>query len=90
MLIQTIVVTYFFQTSSASHIMNLQVKFGKVLKELRLKKGLTQEELATDCNLDRTYISLLERGERQPTISTVFKIAEALGVSASSIIKQLE
>jgi transcriptional regulator with XRE-family HTH domain len=70
--------------------MNLQVKFGKVLKELRLKKGLTQEELATDCNLDRTYISLLERGERQPTISTVFKIAEALGVSASSIIKQLE
>jgi transcriptional regulator with XRE-family HTH domain len=70
--------------------MALEAKFGKVLKELRLKKGLTQEELATDCNLDRTYISLLERGERQPTISTLFKIADALGVSASSIIKQLE
>jgi transcriptional regulator with XRE-family HTH domain len=68
----------------------LEAKFGDVLRELRVRKGLTQEELAIDCGLDRTYISLLERGLRQPTLSTLFKLAENLNVSPSSIIKQLE
>ncbi|MBT1700282.1 helix-turn-helix domain-containing protein [Fulvivirgaceae bacterium PWU4] len=68
----------------------LEARFGELLKELRNKKGLTQEELATDCGLDRTYISMLERGLRQPTLTTLFKIAEVLNVSPSSIVKQLE
>jgi len=69
---------------------SLEVRFGELLKELRVKKGLTQEQLATDCDLDRTYISLLERGERQPTLKTLFAIAEVLGVSASEIVRELE
>ncbi|WP_333820810.1 helix-turn-helix domain-containing protein [Ohtaekwangia sp.] len=69
---------------------SIEVKFGIVLKELRNKKGLTQEDLAIQSDLDRTYISLLERGLRQPTISTLFKIAEVLEVTPSSIIKKLE
>jgi transcriptional regulator with XRE-family HTH domain len=66
---------------------SLEARFGEQLKELRNKRGLTQEELATDCGLDRTYISMLERGLRQPTLATLFKIAEVLNVSPSLIVK---
>lgn len=69
---------------------SLEARFGVVLKELRVKKGYSQESLAIECDLDRTYISLLERGLRQPTISTLFTIATALEVTPSSIIKELE
>lgn len=69
---------------------SLEERFGQLLRELRTKKGFTQEALATDSNLDRTYISLLERGLRQPTLGTLFKISEVLGVAPSSIIKDLE
>ena len=64
--------------------------FGKVLKEQRELKKLSQEKLAELCNLDRTYISLLERGLRQPTISTLFKIADALDLSPSDLIRMVE
>jgi transcriptional regulator with XRE-family HTH domain len=43
--------------------------FGQVLRELREKENISQEKLAEYCELDRTYISLLERGLRQPTIN---------------------
>jgi len=69
---------------------SLESRFGLVLKELRVKKGYSQESLAIECDLDRTYISLLERGLRQPTISTLFTIASALEVTPSSIVKELE
>jgi transcriptional regulator with XRE-family HTH domain len=69
---------------------SLEEKFGDLLKELRSKKGLTQNEFAKRCSLDRTFISMLERGLRQPTITTLFKIAKVLDVSPSSIVKQLE
>ncbi|MEK4713315.1 helix-turn-helix domain-containing protein [Sporosarcina sp. FSL K6-5500] len=64
--------------------------YGMVLREYRKKSELTQEELALSCNLDRTYIGLLERAKRQPTISTVFKIAEVLGVHPHTMIKDVE
>ena len=69
---------------------SLEERFGQLLRELRTKKGLTQEALAIDADLDRTYISLLERGLRQPTLGTLFKISEVLGVSPSSIVKDIE
>lgn len=68
----------------------LPVKFGKLLRELRVKKGLSQDELATDADLDRTYISLLERGMRQPTLETLFVLAKALNVSPSWMVSELE
>ena len=64
--------------------------FGLVLKELRKQKKSSQSELANLAELDRTYISLLERGLRQPTIETIFKIAEALNTKASIIIQKIE
>ena len=64
--------------------------FGKVLRELRSERGISQEKLAEYCDLDRTYISLLERGHRQPTITTVFKISKALEIKASDLVKVVE
>ncbi len=64
--------------------------FGEVLRKFRLAKPFTQSELADSSSLDRTFISLLERGERQPTISTLFKLASALDVSLVSIIQEVE
>ncbi len=64
--------------------------FGKVLRELRVQVGLTQEQLALECDLDRTFISLLERGLRQPTLTTLFTLAEKLKTPTSEIIKQIE
>jgi transcriptional regulator with XRE-family HTH domain len=70
--------------------MNIEQVFGLVLKEVRNQKNISQSELANLAELDRTYISLLERGLRQPTIETVFKLAEALNLKASTIIQKIE
>jgi transcriptional regulator with XRE-family HTH domain len=64
--------------------------FGKVLRELRVKNNISQEKLAEYSDLDRTYISLLELGQRQPTITTIFKLAKALNVSPSALIEKVE
>lgn len=52
--------------------------FGKVLRVVRKEAGLTQEELAHAADIDRTFVSMMERGTRQPTIRVLFKIAAAL------------
>ena len=65
-------------------------QFAKVLQELRHESGLSQEELAEKCNLHDRYISFLERGLRQPTITTIFKLAKALNISPSQLIKKVE
>ncbi len=64
--------------------------FGRVLQRLRKTKGLSQEELSLRSGLDRTFISRLEGGQRQPTISTLIKLAQALNVSAASIVAEVE
>jgi len=64
--------------------------FGKVLQRLRKAKRLSQEELSFRSQLDRTFISRLEGGLRQPTLSTIIRLAEALGVSAASMVAEVE
>ena len=64
--------------------------FGKVLRELREANKISQEKLAEYCDLDRTYISLLERGLRQPTITTIFKLSNALNIAPSELIQKVE
>ncbi|MDP3513015.1 MAG: helix-turn-helix transcriptional regulator [Sulfuritalea sp.] len=64
--------------------------FGEVLRELRNRSGKTQEVVALDAGLDRTYISMLERALRQPTLETVLALSGALGVSASEIVAMVE
>jgi transcriptional regulator with XRE-family HTH domain len=71
-------------------IPRLQKTFGQVLKELRNENGLSQQQLAFDSELDRTYISLLERGLRLPTLGTIFKLAEVLKLSPSDMVTRVE
>ncbi len=54
--------------------------FGKQVKKLRLEKDLSQEELAEKLNVHRTYMSFIERGQRSPSLLTIFKISRALGI----------
>lgn len=68
----------------------LKLSFGSVLKELRNNKSISQEQLAHDCGLDRTYISMLERGKYQPSLSTLFSIAESLEIKASDLVQRIE
>lgn len=60
----------------------VSVAFGKAIKQERIKKGITQEELADRCGLDRTYISRIERGFKNPTLSVVWDVA-SIGLEIS-------
>jgi len=61
-----------------------------VLRKFRKDAGFSQEKLALEADLDRTFISLLERGLRQPSLKTLFAIAEVLNVKPHEIIKEIE
>ncbi len=63
---------------------------GDTLRYYRKKVGLTQEQLAEKAGIHRTYVSLLERNLKSPTIDTLFLICNALHVKPSSLIKALE
>ncbi|WP_028080323.1 helix-turn-helix domain-containing protein [Solimonas soli] len=64
--------------------------FGEVLRELRLQRGLSQEQLALEAGLQRNYVSLLERGHNSASIKTLFKLSTVLGVSVSAMIRSVE
>ena len=64
--------------------------FGAILREAREARGLSQEALALECDIDRSYVSRMERGLRQPTIAMLIRLSETLGVRASALILKLE
>ncbi len=70
--------------------MEPEVAFGKVLRALRRHAGLTQEQLALDADLQRNYISLLERGMNSPSIKTLFKLSGVLKTTPSKMLEQTE
>lgn len=70
--------------------MKIDEAFGDVLRDLRTSKGITQERLAFDAALDRTYISLLERGLRQPSLATIFQLSKALDMYPAQIVQRVE
>lgn len=61
-------------------------KFGKKVREIRLKKKLSQGDIARILGVHRSYISGLERGVRNPSLATVQKVAKALKVNAKDLI----
>ncbi|KNF08598.1 putative transcriptional regulator [Gottschalkia purinilytica] len=71
-------------------MMELSQALAIVLKNNRHICKLSQEELAHRCGLDRTYISLLERGKRKPTINSLFAISKHLNLKLSEFIDQIE
>lgn len=64
--------------------------FGEVLRRYRSDRGISQEELAYRADVDRTFVSRLERGIRQPTITTLIGLGLALGVSAAELVEEAE
>lgn len=67
--------------------MDMRKLVGGNVRRIRLKKGLTQEELADQSGYSQQYLSGLEQGLRNPTIITIFEIAVALGVSHMDLVK---
>ena len=65
-------------------------RFGRVLRGFRKNAGISQERLALEANLDRTFISLLERGLRQPSLKSLFAIANVLNVQPHEIVRAVE
>jgi transcriptional regulator with XRE-family HTH domain len=70
--------------------MDLKKAFGKALRDFRGTEGMSQEALAFEADLDRTYISLLERGIRQPSLGTIFSLSKALSCKASDLVAATE
>lgn len=70
--------------------MDVGIAFGRVLRRLRVEAGFTQEQFGFESDLRRTYISILELGQQQPSLMSVFKIAKALNCSASELIAHVE
>ena len=64
--------------------------FGKTLYRLRKEANLTQEKLAELAGYDPTYISLIERGLRNPTVKALFDLSKPLGVSPHQFVKEVE
>ena len=69
---------------------NIGLIFGEVLRRHRSEKNISQEELAFLSGVDRTFVSRLERGIRQPTITTLIGIGQALGVPAADLVRETE
>jgi len=68
----------------------LERLFGRVLQELRTERGLSQEKLGFESDYHRTYISQLERGQKNPSLKAIFRLARALGVRPSEMIRRIE
>jgi transcriptional regulator with XRE-family HTH domain len=69
---------------------DISLIFGEILRRHRSLKNLSQEELADRAGVDRTFVSRLERGIRQPTITTLIGLGQALGVSAADLAGEAE
>ena len=60
-------------------------QFGRAVRDQRLKKGLTQQQLADMCGLDISYIGGIERGQRNPTLGVIHSIASVLGTKVAEL-----
>jgi len=66
---------------------NSAKKLGENMKKIRLAKGMTQGDICRALDVDRAYISNVESGNKNPTLSTITKLAKALGVSIDELLK---
>ncbi len=66
------------------------LRFGHAVRERRLALGMSQEELADACNLDRSYVGGVERGERNVSLLNIASLSEGLQLSISELLRQSE
>jgi transcriptional regulator with XRE-family HTH domain len=64
--------------------------FGRVLRRARMRAGISQEELGLQADVARNFVSLMELGQNQPTIETLFRLAKALGCRPSELLQRVE
>lgn len=64
----------------------LQIKIGQRIRILRESKGISQQVLAAMCNFEKANLSRIEAGRTNPTVSTLYKISQGLGVSISELV----
>ena len=62
------------------------IELGKIVRAKRIQQNLTQSELSVRANVDRNYIGMLERGERNPSYLSLLKIASGLNISVSELL----
>jgi transcriptional regulator with XRE-family HTH domain len=67
-------------------ISELQQKIGNRIRELREAKGVSQQNLAAACNFEKANLSRIEAGRTNPTISTLYRISQALGITISELV----
>jgi len=77
-------------TRSTSFDPDVAIAFGAVFKALRLKTEHAQDTFSLIAGVDRSYYGKLERGERQPTVALLLRIAKALGVSGAEVMADAE
>lgn len=70
--------------------MTLEVAFGQVLREIRQERNFSQEKLGFESGYHRTYIGLLERGKKNPSLTTIFNISNTLNIKTSDLIELIE
>lgn len=63
---------------------------GRVIARMRSERGLTQEVLSGLSDIGRTHLSAIERGERKPTLETLYRISNALNIPMSAVVTEIE
>ena len=69
---------------------SISAAFGQIIRDLRNRKGLSQEDLADRSGIHRNAVGLIERGERIPSVETLFALGHGLGIKPSTLIAKLE
>ena len=67
-----------------------ETAFGRVLRSIRKSRSLSQDDLGAKSGYHRTYIGQLERGEKSPSLRTIFDLASTLRVTPAAIVRQVE
>jgi transcriptional regulator with XRE-family HTH domain len=69
---------------------NTLAKLGQAIKAKRLRLAVSQEELAERCGFDRTYISMLERGKRNPSLGNLIRLAKGLNTTVATLVRSID
>ena len=77
-------------STTASRKLPLRSRFGAALKDARLARGMTQDQLGTICAMPRSYVSAIEHGHKTVTIETADLLASAVGLKLSQLIERAE
>ena len=76
--------------NATSRNLALALAFGETVRSVRESAGVAQEALALIAEMDRSYLGRLERGEKQPSLDVVFRLAAALGVTPGDLVARIE